>query len=153
MNATLLPYLLILVVLFVGGSIVIEIRRASLEKHTPLVERRKTRRIEKIDPLGEEVLDGAMDLVDENKLKTREGMRFIIRVMQEVYKSDVERTNKVNEIIEQFETLRNKSVTVFVEKYPKLSLFIGLLLFAWVTDEIRGPVVRALFALAHISLP
>ena len=149
---TLSIYLLVFIILFAAGSIVIEIRQRS-RNGKPLIERRRTQRVEKLEPLGKEVLDGAMNLVDENKLKTREGMRFIIKVMQEVYKSDVERTNKVNEIVEQFETLRAKSLMVFAEKYPKLSLFLILLIFAWTTDEIRGPIIRALFASVHIQLP
>lgn len=149
---TLSIYLLVFIFAFGIGSVVIEVRQRS--KHgKPFIERRKTQRVEKLEPLGQEVLDGAMNLVDENKLKTREGMRFIIKVMQEVYKSDVERTQKVNEVVEQFETLRSKTVMVFAEKYPKLSLFLVLLIFAWTTDEIRGPIIRALFASVHIQLP
>lgn len=149
---TLSIYLLVFIFVFGIGSIVIEIRQRS--RHgKPIIERRKTQRVDKLEPLGQEVLDGAMNLVDENKLKTREGMRFIIRVMQEVYKSDVERTQKVNEIVEQFETLRGKTLMVFAEKYPKVSLFLLLLIFAWTTDEIRGPIIRALFASVHIPLP
>lgn len=146
----MVSYLLIFLVIFIGGSVIIELRRS---RGHPLIERRKTRKVEKLEPLGEEVLDGAMKLVDENKLKTREGMRFIIKVMQEVYNSDVERTQKVNEIRDEFEILRNRSVIVFIERYPKLSLFLGLLIFAWITDEIRGPIIRSLFAMLHINLP
>lgn len=146
-------YLLIFIVVYAAGSIIIEIRRAGARGGKPLLERRKTRTIDTLEPIGKEVLDGAMNLVDENKLKTREGMRFIIKVMQEVYQSDVERTQKINEIIEQFETLRNTSAKVFVDKYPKLSLFLALLVFAWVTDEIRAPIIRTLFSMLHINLP
>ncbi len=149
---TLSTYLLVFIFVFGIGSVIIEIRQRS-RNGKPIIERRKTQRVEKLEPLGKEVLDGAMNLVDENKLKTREGMRFIIKVMQEVYKSDVERTAKVNEIVEQFETLRSKTIMVFAEKYPKLTFFMILLVFAWTTDEIRGPIIRALFASVHIQLP
>jgi len=152
MNSTSVS-LIIFIVIFAAGSILIEVRNATRLGSKPVIERRKTQRVEKLEPLGQDVLDGAMNLVDENKLKTREGMRFIIKVMQEVYKSDLERTAKVNEVVEQFETLRSKSLMVFAEKYPKLSLFMILLIFAWITDEIRGPIIRAIFASVHISLP
>ena len=151
--STINIYLLIFIIVFAAGSIIIEVRRSAIQSGKPFIERRKTRKIEQLQPIGKDVLDGAMDLVDEEKLKTREGMRFIIRVMQEVYRSDVERTQKINEVVEQFEALRNKTAVVFAEKYPKLSLFLVLLVLAWFTDEIRAPVIRELFSMLHINLP
>lgn len=150
---SLYNYLLIFAILLAVGFIMIEIRKSNHVNGTTFRERRRTRTVDKLAPLGDEILDGAMNLVDENKLKTREGMRFIVKVMQEIWKSDVERTNKVNEIVEQFETLRNKSLVVWIERYPKLSLFLCLILFAWITDEIRGPILRAIFFKAGIPLP
>jgi hypothetical protein len=147
-------YLLIFIVIFSAGSIIIEIRRAANAKRgRPFVERRRTHKIDLLQPLGNDVLDEAMQLIDENKLRTRDGMRFITKIMQEIHSADVQRTLKINEIVEQFETLRNKSLMIFSEKYPKLSLLIILLIFAWITDEIRAPVIRALFSTWNINLP
>jgi transcriptional regulator CtsR len=146
-------YLIPLVIAFIIGSTWIEIRRVRSIDNIPLIERRKNKKISPMEPVSGKVMEDAMELIDENKLKTRDGMRFIVRVMNEIHASDVERTKIVNDLLEQFDILKNKSVWVFAERYPKTTLLLVLTAFAWVTDEIRAPLIRAILAQLHLTLP
>lgn len=141
------------VVVFIAGSLYIEIMKVIQSRRSRgyFRERRKVKNIIPLEPVGKQVLAETIELIDEDKLQTRDGMRLVIKMMSEIYISEMQRTLKINEIVEQFNVLSNKSVVTFVETYPKFSLFLALVIIAWVTDEIRAPIIKLILNKLGIS--
>lgn len=149
------PLLTLLLVLSIGytiGSVLIDLRRKIGYRFFGQ-ERRKVRKINELDPLGERMIAKTERMLTDDKLETREGVKFIMEMMRDIYISDAQKTLKVNEIVEQFEILRNKSITVWIQDHPKAFLFLMTLAFAWVTDEIRAPLIRQALNYLGINLP
>lgn len=143
--------LLLLGLLFAIGVIWIEFqarRKKSSDHYGP--ERRRTRKIAELEPLGESILKETQHMLDQERLHTRDGLKFIMRMMSELYVADMRRTLKVNELVEQMEVLRHKSLIAWIEDRPKFSLFMALVILALVVDEFRVPILR--FALAKIGV-
>jgi hypothetical protein len=145
---------LALLLFYVVGSIVIEIRSRNRPKGGyGGVERRKTRKITDLEPLGEAVLKETQEMIDRDRLATRDGLKFIIKMMQELYVSDMRRTLKVNELVEQMNIIQHKSLISWIELRPKLALFIALVILSLIVDEIRQPIMVYAFSQIGIKIP
>jgi hypothetical protein len=146
-----LSILIALAIFFVLGSLWIEFRerRQAKAEYTGR-ERRRTRKVPELEPLGEALLKETQEMLNHERLRTREGLKFIMKMMSELYISDMRRTLKVNELVEQFEILRHKNLISWIEDHKKLSLALMLLFFSFMADEIRVPLVR--FALSYIGV-
>jgi hypothetical protein len=142
--------LLFLAAVHLMGSIVIELVNRSRKYNYLGSERRKTRKIAELDPLGEDILREVDEMLDQDKISMEDGLKFIIRMMQRLYVADTHRTLKVNELVEQFNLIQNKNVMSWIEERPKLALFVSLVMMALVVDEIRGPIMK--FALSQIGI-
>src|SRR5262245_55651776 len=122
---------MLLAVLYGIGFLIIELRSRRNGKYPYLgIERRKTRKIAELEPLGEGILKETEGMIDKERLATRDGLKFIMKMMSELYIADMRRTLKTNELVEQFETLRHKNLVSWIEEHPKLSYFILLLFIA-----------------------
>jgi len=144
--------LLILASVFLIGSLVIEYRGRDQKGYLGS-ERRRTRKIVELEPLGEAILKETEEMLDKDRLQTRDGLKFIMRMMQELYLADMRRTLKMNELVEQFEILRHKSFIAWIEEHKKFSLFIVLTFFSIIIPEIRLPILRYAFGLIGVQLP
>lgn len=146
--------LLFLLLAFLIGSALIEISNRGRKKGGGyFVEKRRTRKITALEPLGTQILAEVSTMLNEEKLNTRSGLKMLMKLMSETYVADVQRTMKVNEITEQFEILRSKNVVIWIEERPKLALALTLLFFGWTTDELRIPLLREALSRIGISLP
>jgi len=141
---------LTLAFIFVIGSLLIEFRSRTQNKGYLGTERRRTRKVSELEPLGEQILKETEEMLDRDKLATRDGLKFIMKMMQELYIADMRRTLKMNELVEQFEVLRHKSLVSWIEDHKKFSLFLVLNFLALIVPEIRQPILR--YALAQIGV-
>lgn len=148
--------IILMVVLFGIGYLLIEFRSRRNGKYPQGyigVERRQTRKIAELEPLGEGILKETEEMIDKERLATRDGLKFIMKMMSELYIADMRRTLKTNELVEQFETLRRKNLIGWIEANQKLAYLIFLAFVALIVDEIRVPIVRLIIAKIGIPLP
>lgn len=145
--------LLMLAIGYLIGLMVIELRNRGAKKGYTGHERRRTRKVIELEPLGETILHETQEMLDKEKLATRDGLKFIMRMMQELYVSDMRRTLKVNELVEQFEIIHNKTLISWIEARPKVALFLSLIAMALVVDEIRQPILRYALSQVGVHLP
>jgi len=145
--------LLGLVFLFALGYFFIEYRERAEKKVYGGAERRKTRKITELEPLGETILRETEEMLDRDRLQTRDGLKFIMKMMGELYVADMRRTLKMNEVVEQLEVMRHKSLIAWIEDHKKTALFLLLIFFALVLPEIRLPILRYAFGLIGVQLP
>lgn len=149
-----LSIILALGIFFVVGSLWIEFRERTQSKSGYVgKERRRTRKVPELEPLGEKMLKETEDMLNRERLHTRDGLKFIMKMMSELYVNDMRRTLKVNELVEQFEILRHKNLIAWIEDHKKLSLFLLLLFFSVMADEIRVPLVRFAFSYIGVNFP
>ncbi len=137
------------------GSIIIELRERAKPKHGHYTgqERRNVRKLAELEPLGESILKETEEMLDNDKLATRDGLKFIIKMMGELYMSDVRRTLKVNEIVEQINLIQNKSVVAWIEARPKLALFLSLVIMSLIVPEIRDPILHYALSQIGVTMP
>ena len=145
--------IMLLFVLFGVGWLIIEIRSRRNSKPWHIVERRRPRKVTELEPLGEGILKETEEMIDKERLATRDGLKFIMKMMSELYVADMRRTLKTNELVEQFEMIRHKNLVTWIEDHPKLSYFLLLVFVALIVDEIRLPIVRLILAKIGIPLP
>lgn len=145
--------IIMLTVLYGVGFVIIELRSRRNSKPGYIVERRRPRKVTELEPLGEGILKETEEMIDKERLATRDGLKFIMKMMSELYVADMRRTLKTNELVEQFEMIRHKNLVTWIEDHPKLSYFLLLVFVALIVDEIRLPIVRLIMAKIGIPLP
>ncbi len=143
--------LLLLAGIHLFGSIIIELReRAKSKRGYAGHERRSVRKVAELDPLGDAMLKRTNQLLEQDEIDTRSGLKLLIEMTQDIYISDIRKTMKINEVVEQVNIIQNKSVITWIEARPKLALFLSLLIMSLIVPEIRDPILR--YALSQIGV-
>jgi hypothetical protein len=147
-----------LLFIFIVGLADIEIkerRKINDEKRYFGEERRQVRKVPKLDeePASSTAMSKMEELLQEDKIETRDGLRFIMSMMSELYIADFKRNLKINQVIEQLEILQNKTIIYWIEQNKKTAWLFTMLFIGLVVDEIRVPVFQAIFKWIGIPLP
>jgi hypothetical protein len=144
--------LFFLILILLSGFLYIEYKnwkyRDTPLEHKP--ERRRVRKIRELEQLGVTLLEETERQLNSEKMQTRSGLKFIMKMMAELYQAELQRTLKINELVEQFEIMKSQNMLSWAQAHPKTAWFLGILILSIIVDEIRVPLLR--IALGYLGI-